>query len=168
MPLIKPQHLLTMFGMLSACGPEGAEKIDLLFGTYSDSPAGVSSQNSSFIVHYVISPDGKFLIGGYYNCGANKSEPKEYQWVRHDETTINVLFPDAGEGGVDTWRISRGDDCNQIRVELRREGETVGEARYPRGEVCLEVLPPCPGTQCDACGTVWCDGPPPPCDEAGP
>ena len=166
--MIKPKHLLAMFGMLAACGPEVAEKIDLLFGTYSDPPAGVANQNSSFVVHYMIRPDGKFLIGGYYDCGANKSEPKEYQWVRHDETTIDVLFPDAGEGGVDTWRISRGGDCNQISVQRRREGEDLGIGFYQRGEVCLEELPPCPGSNCESCKTVWCDGPPPPCDEAGP
>ena len=166
--MIKPQHLLAIFGAVVACGPEGPEKIDLLFGTYSSPTAGISNQNSTTVTHYEIRADGTFVIGGFYGCGASKATMKEYTWVRHGEAAIDVLFPDASEGGIDTWRITRGVDCNQIHVERRREGESVGDRDYQRGEVCLDVLPPCPGTQCDSCKTVWCDGPPPPCDEAAP
>jgi hypothetical protein len=166
--IIKLREILVLLVTGAACGPEGTEKIDALFGTYSALPAGISNRNTYTVRNFVIEPDGTFVIGGYFQCGAGIGTPEELRWVRRGDEAIDVRFPDAGEGGIDTWRISRGADCNQIRVESRREGEAVGDAFYARGEVCLEMLPPCPGGHCDSCGTVWCDGPPPPCDAATP
>ena len=166
MPLIEPHRLLALLVAVAACGPEDTEKIDVLFGTYGSLPVDFSNMNTSAVKNYVINEDGTFIIDGYYQCGAKTSTAREYNWVRHGEDAIDVLFPDAGEGGIDTWRISRGADCNQIRLEPRVKGEAFHAYPLARGEVCLKVLPPCPGSNCDACGTVWCDGPPPPCDEA--
>lgn len=166
MSVIKPNRLLGLLLAASACGPEGGEKIDILFGTYGSLPVDFSNVNTSTVKNYVINEDGTFVIDGDYQCGAKTVDPKEYRWVRHGEDAIDVLFPDAGEGGIDTWRISRGADCNQIRLEPRVKGEAFDAYPLARGKICLEVLPPCPGSTCNSCGTVWCDGPPPPCDDA--
>jgi len=166
MSLIKPFRLLVLLAAGTACGPEGAEKIDVLFGTYGELAVGISNPLTSVVRNFVINEDGTFVINGHSSCGVKTTEPKEYKWVRHGDDAIDVLFPDAGEGGIDTWRISRGADCNQIRVDPLVNGESSYDYPLARGEVCLEVLPPCPGSTCNSCGTVWCDGPPSPCDEA--
>lgn len=163
MPVKHAHSSLALFLTIVACGPQDAGNVDALFGTYSEIPAGISNQNTSISRNYVIQEDGTFLIQGYKNCGADELQPEEYQWVRHGDDAIEVLFPDADEGAIESWRITRGADCNQIVVEWYQGGKPVKKLAVTRGEVCVEPTPPCPGSTCESCRTVWCDEPPPAC-----
>ena len=69
--------------------------------------------------------------------------------------------------GVDEWTLERGDSCNVLEVTKWLNGGVFETSRLNRGDLCLQELPPCdpPGSQCDRCETIWCDEPPPPCDD---
>jgi len=168
MHLIKLLCALLASFVFFACGPE-APHVNRLIGTYS-SRGAVYSTNDSSVVHYEILDDGRFTIVSVgadagEQCNNVRGTATEYSWKPYGEDEIEVSFPDRAMGGVEAWRISRGGACS-MRVRLVQEGKvSTNFQEYTRGAVCLAVPTCLPGPACSGCNLVWCDEPPPPCDD---
>lgn len=163
MPLTVRLSLLTLLVAATTCGPDVAKESTWMLGTFSIVQVG--QLNYLSVPFYDILDDGSFVQGKIVHPGNVREEIGEYRWERRGEDEIEVLFPDAGEGGIEAWRISPGPDCNTVRVDYIQGGKPGLETLLYRGAVCIEALgTKCPsGSNCDSTKAVWCDEPPPPC-----
>ncbi|MBA3546237.1 MAG: hypothetical protein H0T76_07135 [Nannocystis sp.] len=164
MHLITRLWPLMLLSAATTCGSDPANDTWML-GTFSDVQVGqLNYQSAPF---YDILEDGSFVKGKIVHPGNVRVETGEYRWERRGEDEIEVLFPDVEKGGIEAWRISPGFDCNTVRVDYIQRGEPGLETALYRGAVCIEALGmKCPsGSNCDSTKAVWCDEPPPPCDE---
>lgn len=162
MQLTRKSLLAAFFTAAAACGPDSSS--DWVIGIYSSETEGGRGQFAS-VTHYDIRADGTAVFSKVY-----PEIPEEItstrNWVRRDEHTIDILFSDAGEGGIEAWRVTPGENCD-VRIHYISRGKVGIETGLYWGAVCLERLPGlCPsGSECDSTKKVWCDGSPPPCDE---
>ena len=149
--------------ILAACGDDPPASMDSLLGTFSSSLPGVSGQQLA-VFRYDIREDGT-LVYTESRCGSAAAEPRTYPWEPRGQDEIEVLLPEPVLGNT-AWRISRGEDCNDARIEFIQGDTVAGVDGLHRGEICLQDLGPCPsGSECDDCKTAWCDAEPPSCDE---
>lgn len=162
MQLIRARLLTLAVPLALSCGPDSGG--DWGIGIYSDYTAGGQGLTSS-VLHYDVRPDGTVLISSV-DIDNVETDQAMRTWVRRDEFTIDILFPDAGEGGIEAWRLTP-DTCERVNVTWISGGELGLETGLYRGAVCVERLPPCPdpGIECDSAKTVWCEGVTPPCEE---
>jgi len=167
MQLIKHRSLIVLLFMSAACNPEVAEESDWMLGTFSNVGAGYRS-NSCGVGRYEILEDGTFIDGGV-DCDNDPVEPKRLTWERLDENTIEIALP---SGDFEAMRIRLGKHCNVIEIVSVRDGVALADfaLEYVRGAVCHERTGPCEpeGSQCEGYITVWCDEPPPPCEDDAP
>jgi len=165
MQLIKHRSLIVLLFMSAACNPEVAEESDWMLGTFSNVGAGYRS-NSCGVGRYEILEDGTFIDGGV-DCDNNPVELQRLTWERLDADTIEIALP---SGDIEAMRIRLGRDCNLIEILRVRDGVVLENLpyEYVRGAVCQGRTLPCQpeGSQCESYITVWCDEPPPPCEEA--
>ncbi|HRI10539.1 MAG TPA: hypothetical protein PKW35_22115 [Nannocystaceae bacterium] len=162
--------LLALVATIPGCGPdEAAQQTEStwMLGIWSSESVGWLTNNCG-VSMFDIRKDGTFFDGGYV-CGT-EFEPKfdtEYVW-EHDGEDVIVVRP-IGSNPADGWRITRGDDCETI-VVAQIVGDTIfSPGLMYRGAVCMKDRGPCMDMgECEAYETVWCDGPPPPCDEDAP
>lgn len=151
---------------LSACRPHIVERGDWMIGTFS--LVGEDEVVPGTISRYTLDEDGAFESVNLDSCQNDDEQVTgEYVW-KYDESDIVGLFePNGGDvGGFDEWRLEPTEDCNELLVQFVDGGRVVGESPFYRGIMCMQDLGPCdPGTECDGCKTIWCDGSPPPCED---
>ena len=164
MQLIQRCALLALLGVTTVCGPEVAQESTWMLGTFSSS--GVNMRNLSGIAHYEFREDGTLIFSGIAHYGEVEIEPVEYTWERLGPDLIEVHLPEP-YGAVDRWRFSPGKQCDYIRISRYAGENEPSDSSLHRGKVCLGPAGgPCPsGSNCDSTITVWCDEPPPPCDD---
>lgn len=159
--------IILSVSITASCGPDTPAESTWMLGTFSERPVGYV-QGDWGVSQIEILADGAFLLGG---VGVDNTplESQEYAWERGTDESIEVSFPNAGEGGIEAWRITPGERCNEILIQDIQMGEPVGAPfTYVRGAVCVNDLGTCPGpagSQCEQFKTVWCDDPPPPCED---
>jgi len=170
---------LLLMAAIAACGPDDlAQEIPELstwmLGTWSTRAVGYVT-NECGISQLKFQEDGTVLKGGA-SCGARPSFPTELTWERDGEDALIVTLPE--DDYFDGHRITLGShpltletDCKSLAIVDILNGK-IEEATlrwYVRGSVCMNVLSgPCPEGQgsCEGYATVWCDEPPPPCEQA--
>ncbi len=146
-----------------ACGP-AAGTSDWMLGTFSDTKI---KQEAYGLGHDEFHEDGRLVLINVTRCGENvREQVLEYEWRRDGDSHVIVEL-NGPEGGVDQWLISAGETCETLKVEEVVDGEAFFGFTLWRGAVCMELLPPCTPEQVErpGCKTVWCDGPPPECEE---
>ena len=167
MQLITNRSLMALLFALLACGPEVAAESRWMLDTFSNRPAGYLSNNCG-VSHYEFLEDGTFIDGGV-DCDNNFVELQRLTWERLDADTIEVALP---SGDLEALRVRPGEHCNVIEIVGVRDGVALENAPsvYVRGAVCQGRAAPCQpeGSQCESYVTVWCDEPPPPCEEDTP
>lgn len=151
------------------CGPESHDKADeWMLGTFSTVAVPFSDLNLNAVRHYEFREDGVLVRGGLSDCGEEEITPEEFTWERVGDNVIEVVLPASGSG-IDAWRFTVGSDCDVLFDDLRA-GQPLGDPSVLyRGAVCLQALGPgCqPGeTECNSCESIWCDEPPPECDDS--
>lgn len=161
----------SLFALLwaGACGPDTAQESTWMLGTFS--APGVGMRNVAGVTYYEFREDGTLIRSGIELHGTMEAEtePVEYTWARLGDDLIEVQLPEP-HGWVDRWHVSPASSCDQIQLYGLHGDSNVkygGNSLY-RGNVCIGGAPgPCPiGSNCDSNITVWCDEPPPPCDDA--
>lgn len=98
-------------------------------------------------------------------CGIDEVSQREYQWKYAGGEAIEVGFIDDPFFGTDRWRITPGEDCNQLHVQhwYAYGEEWLDADPWPRGEVCVGLEPCGPDSIECFCQSRWCDEPPPMC-----
>lgn len=162
MQLIRARLLTLAVPLALSCGPDSGG--DWGIGIYSDYTAGSKGLIPS-VAHYDVRADGT-VVFSFVDTDDVETVVETRTWVRRDEFTIDILFPEAGEGATEAWRLTP-DTCERVNVTWIKGGEPSLETGLYRGAVCVERLPPCPdpGIECDSAKTVWCEGVTPPCEE---
>lgn len=158
----------SLFALLSAtaCGPDTARESTWMLGIFS--APGVNMRNVSGVTYYEFREDGTLVVSGIADWGKTQIEPLEYTWERLDNDLIEVQLPEPHDW-VDRWHVSPASSCDQVQFYGLHgdDGVKYGGASLYRGKVCIAAGGgPCPsGSNCDSSITVWCDEPPPPCDD---
>jgi hypothetical protein len=157
--------LALVAALLSACGPQARDDGDWMLGTFSDPGPGLRSAGPIGLRHYEFHDDGTLSVIGVTECGDNNEELRfEAEWVQQGQDEIVVELPE--EDAIDAWLITPAPECGSVQVEWLQEGAVENTTSWTRGIVCTRELPACAeGTSCESCETVWCDEPPPPCDD---
>ncbi|MBZ5714662.1 hypothetical protein [Nannocystis pusilla] len=148
-----------------------------MLGVWSDEAVNIDTNDCS-VTHLKIDADGKAYRGGF-RCGSTAPTYDEaYVWEPDGEDAIVMRAED--DANASAWRIPLGtnmltqrQECDLLVTVPIVDGELSDNPRvtYVRGAVCTRAYTSCPGGagNCDAYKTVWCEEPPPPCeDETAP
>lgn len=155
----------------SSAGPEPIAPAEWMSGLYSNRE--VNQDTATFtengnVGYYEFLPDGTFL--GLLTGG---SEPVR-MWAPISETEARIYPNEMDDPRIAWWRateVATADGCRKVSLRLFVGAEdTPGPGLY-RGKVCV-VDVPCPPDQkpyegCSGYRLVWCDEPPPGCDDRG-
>jgi hypothetical protein len=151
---------------VSGCSKVDVERSGWVLGTFSDTPANYSSLALLGVTQYEFREDGTLALSAVGCGGAPKELIREYQWRTDGDLRVIVEIPAPENTVFQEWVVTQGEECNTLQIDQIQDGRSISGPLLWRGAVCMSKLPPCEaGHECASCTTVWCDEPPPDCEE---
>ena len=176
--------VLLLFAVLFGCGPEignaesGAASGDSgesdegedptwMLGVFTESGWSVGGETTT-VINVEFLPDGEMVRRTVTGCRdvSRKERTDTFRWTLLESGEIEVEYFDGEETSYSTVRrVGCDREVDALEWETYRESPpTTFTTTLWRGEMCLEHDKNAQHGD-PTCETVWCDEPPPPCQE---